>query len=628
MGVPCPPPLDCGVWGGGAVLRLSEECYLAETVGGTYLLTGRGLLRLDAEVPRAVVAHVLGALREGASWEQATTCLAREQQPWIPVLVRLLRDHGALVSAHEPGTRWGRPRAPVVLIVGAGVMASALAAAFRESGVVEVRVVPAAAGPDGADIAVQVLGSGCQQQLRLERTCAADGVPLWQVVSGEIGGWLRVAGGAHGGLDDVLRRVAALGGHVGDNGGGPEMTGEQTFAAILARQVVQDVVARGPGADSHDLVRIVDRRSLRTSRHRVLPHPFGRVARQRDEKSLHAQLAELAAQPSLTVEELEERFERLCDDRGGVVSGFDDLVASQLPLRVRAVRVSDPIGLLAGERLTAIGVGADAATSRSQARLRALEAYGSVMLDPRLLVDRDGAFISGPDGDAMRLLSAVRCGMVEAFVRGADLVRGATRLIPAPVAFPVLRVPRGAFLVPSGTAAGFGWDHALVEALRQECRRLTVEGPLRRRGAPRDLHPSRFGDDPATRFGLDMLRAAGLRPTLHDVSGPLAVPVVACRYGTARPAYGCGPDMTQAVREALTAALLDYQARADPGLAAMFMSTAGLTPADAGSLTAARLAAALDDVGYPPTVIALDHDPVVYDQIPFVLRIVLGHADA
>jgi hypothetical protein len=378
----------------------------------------------------------------------------------------------------------------------------------------------------------------------------------WQVVDDGLAAWLPGGGAVE--LTSVARRATAM------------SHPAATVTAILAAQVAHDISRYLAGVLGDDSLRIVDRDTLRTTRHPVLPHPLDGPPRFRP-------AAHIPDGPGLTADEFARRMDGLCDDLVGIMSTVDDGFAAQLPLRVRTVQVADPAGLLAGERLTAIGVGLDAATSRQQALLRGLAAYGSIMVDPRRFVRGD--------------------------VPGVDLVDGTTRLIPAAVAFPVLDGSRP-YQVPCGAAAGLSWDHALGEALRQHCLQLTVEQPLRRRVV------SATPEDRTTRYCLDMLRAAGRDPTLHDVTGALGIPVVECGK-----VYGCGPDLTDAVRQALLAALAAYQR---------------LSLVDApsiGPVGSARLVQALAAQGRRPVAVALDHDPVVSDAVPFIVHVVLAAAD-
>ncbi|MFE4583468.1 hypothetical protein, partial [Streptomyces chartreusis] len=262
---------------------------------------------------------------------------------------------------------------------------------------------------------------------------------------------------------------------------------------------------------------------MRTTEHHVAVHPYEVSAHQLSDDRFRADLAVLRARRGLTLDEFDGCWSMLSDDRIGPVTRLDDEVSDQLPLKATAARISDPAGLLGARQVTVAGVGTDMAAARVQARLRALAAYSSVMIDPRLLVDRHGRFISKPDADPMPILQEAKLGRVEAFARAVDLIDGRKRLIPAHLAFPVLRTATSTrpYRIACGTAAGRDWDQALTEALLQHCLRLTTGGPLRRSTEPSSLDPHRNEHDPAVGFCLSMFRATGLDVTLHEVTGPL-----------------------------------------------------------------------------------------------------------
>jgi hypothetical protein len=321
------------------------------------------------------------------------------------------------------------------------------------------------------------------------------------------------------------------------------------------------------------------------------------------------------------------------DGRFGLVTGLDDGF-EQLPLRVSVAGVSDPCGLLGASAVTALAAGPDSDRGRAQARLNALAAYGSVVVDPRLLVDRDGVFLGASDADPVPMLASASAART-AFVRGIDLASGRTRLVEAHKGFPVLSMPPAEpYHVPCGTAAALSWDAALAQALAQHCLRLTVAGELRRAPEPAGLAVADFGRDPVVEYCRVMLEAAGLDVVLENVTGPLGVPVVACTSATTGTVHGCGTDLTQAAGDALLRLLLRHQSRNDPRLASAAIHASlpllapGMENTPSASSGVGRLTAALAGAGRFPVVFPLDHDPVLGRVMPFALRVVLEAADA
>jgi hypothetical protein len=322
-------------------------------------------------------------------------------------------------------------------------------------------------------------------------------------------------------------------------------------------------------------------------------------------------------------QELVQRWQRLSDPRFGVFAELDDAKLRQLPLKVSLAPVSDPCGLLPAPPGVA-GVGIDGESARERAIVQALAAYGSIVVDPRLLLRRNGEFLGPRECDAARLLRSVRAGSVEAFVRAIDLTDGRERLLPAQQAFPVLRSHETS-PVACGTTAALDWRQAVTHGLLKHCVRLTVANPSLQARQPVAIAVEDFEQDPGVRFLAAMVKAAGIDVTLHNITGPAGIPVVACASTSGTTVYGGGGQLTEAVREALTAALFRYQLRRDPVLAAMPTTTSAVwtNPLSSASANPDQLVNTLTSLGYTPCVFALDHDQAVHETFPYILRVVL-----
>src|SRR5262249_5219926 len=159
--------------------------------------------------------------------------------------------------------------------------------------------------------------------------------------------------------------------------------------------------------------------------------------------------------------------------------------------------------------------------------LRAVAAYGTFVVDPRRLVDENGTFLCETGTEAERVLASVRSGSIDSFVPAIDLSHGRELLLPAQRVFPMLR-PSRAVHIPCGTSPALDWRGALVDGLLQHCVRLTIADLAT---SQCDIAPVRLEEydwDPVVRFLAAMVRAAGMKLTLADVTGPLGTPVVAC----------------------------------------------------------------------------------------------------
>jgi len=427
----------------------------------------------------------------------------------------------------------------------------------------------------------------------------------------------------------AFRRAASLSTATASSGQNGAPIPHKTFTAIAAKQIAHSILHPSRARPPAKAATFLDRRSLRTSTHKVTIHPYDVPAQQRTQDEFRSDQRRLLNGPPLDRQELTERWQRLSDERFGAFTGLDDTKLRQLPLKVTLARMSDPCGLLSAPPVVA-GVGIDAESAAERAMVQALAAYGSIVVDPRLLVHASGTYLSPCEGDATRLLQSVRDGSVEAFVRATDLTDGWERLLPARQAFPVLQRP-SLCPTPCGTSAALDWRQALTHGLLQHCARLTVASPSLPARQPSAMLVADFDHDPEVRFLATMVKAAGLDLTLHDITGPTGVPVVACASASGKTVYGGGVQLADAVREALTAALFHYQLRYDLVLSAATPAAASAiwtNPASSASLSPDRLVHALMSLGYTPSVVALDHDRAVHEAFPYVLRVILDQRAA
>ena len=503
-----------------------------------------------------------------------------------------------------------------MLIIGDGALATGIAAALEQCGL-GVRMVKAHADPSG--LAIEKLTVAADDSSPLCHVAVNDDGVCWSFASPRRQTQAAVPLAA-------FRRAAALGAAVSPGCRGAQISGK-AVTTVAAQQIAHSILRASPARPPAGTVTFLDRRTLRTGTHNVTVHPYDVPAKQRIHDGFQRGRRELHDGVSLCRPALAERWQRLSDDRFGAFADLDDSKFHQLPLKVTLARMSDPSSLLSAPPVV-IGAGIDRESARERAILQALAGYGSIVVDPRLLAGRNGAFLGPREANATRLLRAVRHGSVDAFVRATDLTDGRERLVPAQQAFPVLRTPIPG-RTPCGTSAALDWRQALAHGLLQHCVRLTVSGSSVQARHPAVLAAEDFDRDPGVRFLAAMVKAAGIGLTLHDITGPAEVPVVACTSTLGVTLYGGGTHLAEAVREALTAVLFRYQQRCDPALnAARPAATSAIwtNPAGRVSLSPEQLVHALTALGYTPSVFALDHDRAVHETFPCILRVVLTPA--
>ena len=363
----------------------------------------------------------------------------------------------------------------------------------------------------------------------------------------------------------AFRRAAAPGAKAASFDASGLRISHETFTAIAAKQIVHGI---GPSRvrPAAGMVTFLDRRTLGTSTHNVTVHPFDVPAKPQTRDEFLRDLLGLQNGSPFCRQELTGRWQRLSDKRFGAFADLDDSNFRQLPLKVSLARISDPCSLLPAPPAV-VGVGIDPESARVRAIVQALVTYGSIVVDPRLLVDENGAFLGPREGDATRLLGSVRGGSVDAFVRAVGLTDGRERLLPVQLAFPVLRTPQPT-RAPCGASAALGWRQALTHGLIQHCVRLTVsDSSFQTRKASCSV--SR-GLRPRLRCAISCRNGESCRHRPHPArhhrtcrDPGRGVCIEFGEYGLRR-----GVHLVEAVREALTAALFCYQLRCDPVLKA------------------------------------------------------------
>jgi hypothetical protein len=608
------------------MLWLKENTHFARAGSGSFLLSYEALLRLDEAVDRDVIDSVMPALTDGRSFQEASAQLPAEQQAVARNLLSILQDHGLMVAT--AAARRPKP-APLperhvsdqsFVVAGDGAFSTSFAASLRQCGL-NVRVEE----PAHADItarpatglAIETLDVADAGNSLLCHVAANDDGVCWSFA--DLRNQTPVAHPLA-----AFRRAASFRSATAPSDGLGTQIPHETLTTIAAKQIAHNILRPSQALPPAGTVTFLDRRTLRTSTHNVTIHPHDMPAEQRTQDKFGRDRRKLKNGPPLDRQELSERWKRLSDQRFGAFADLDDTEFRQLPLKVTLARLSDPCSLLSAPPAVA-GAGIDRDGARERAILQALAAYGSIVVDPRLLVDENGTFLSPREGDATRLLRYVRDGSVDAFVRAIDLTDGQERLLPARQAFPMLRTPEPSH-TPCGTSAALEWRQALTHGLLQHCARLTVSGSSCQARQPSALAAADFDQDPGVRFLAAMVKAAGIDLTLHDITGLAAVPVVACASASGETVYGAGAHLAEAVREALTAALFHYQLRCDPVLkAAISTATSAIwtSPASSASLSPERLMHALTNLGFTPSVFTLDHDRAVHEAFPHVLRVIL-----
>nr|ACS83771.1 hypothetical protein [Nonomuraea sp. WU8817] len=601
-------------------LLLRPDAHYAEVDGGVYVLSHQGETFISGTSVHRWLDRLAPLLDGTRTLDQLTAGLPADRAGFVARLVGtltergLVREVGPAVSDTLTDAERGEHRALLAYlgyfhdspgrvledvrdtptaIVGSGPLAAAVVRACAAAGLRRVEIGEEAGA---ARVVVHVAERAePERAARLERRCAAEGVLLAQVMPGPDGIWWQPA--ARGGCwASAWRRHRALAGV--DRTGTPL---DPVAVAVVAGQVAHDVfrVLAGLREEAPPRLVVLDPRTLASTAHPVVAHPFELPAAPLDEAAFLDRVAALRAAPALSEAEFSRRAKGLMDSTVGLFAEIDEGDLAQLPLHVTATTVADPCGLIgSAPRPVVTGAGLTFEEARYRAARAALALAGTLALDRRRLVD----------------------GRVWAY----DLADGAARLVPADEVFASTAGGSTAG-VPLGAAAAYSWAEAVAEGLVAQAAALTLAG-AGHAGEP--YGRADLAGAPA--YLLAMVRALGEELTVHDVTGPLGVPVVVGTLSGGATACGAGMTTDAAVTACLRDLLLLRQAEindqpvyAPPSGRPLPGHLRGNHPAPAVPGTDAdRLAARLAERGHRPLAVPLDHDQAVHAVLPFAVRVV------
>jgi hypothetical protein len=647
----------------GARLRWREDAFRIATTDGVFVLTHQGTVSLKGAAVRHWLDRLAPHLDGRYSLAELTASLDPARREYVERLLATLLDRGVVREVRpdrphrlmpeeiaEHGGEIGfigyfrnsaagafeRYRNGVVLVVGSGVLASAVVRAARHSGTRTVRAVVTEIDLGGlvaaADLVVHAGDRPAPgRAARIDRLCARHEVPVAHVMAGAGEVWASPTGtpGADApAWSEGWRRLAALA------PAGPDASvTDGTAAQVVANQVVHGAFRHRTGLLAHTapVLTRTDADTLRTTEHRFLPHPYGDDVELEDADGFRRRIEVLTRAPRLDPEKFSQRAAGLTDPRLGVFGEITEADAAQSPLRVSHTLVSDPVGLLgtAVTRPRAVGAGVDFPEARHRAALRALAVYGSLVLDPRRVSTSDGSPLFGPDDDPGQALRRLRDGRLQGCVRAIDLTDGQAPLIPVSTAYPALTDPRS---TPIGVTAAYSWTEAVQAGLIEHCRRLTIDEALRSR-RPFPLADLSMSDE-ATGKHLSLLDATSGSVAIYDITGTGEVPTVACCLDGRTVAYGCGASPAAALADGVRRLLLAFQSRADREPVYAPVAVPDLPPPLRGrretSVTAAsrdvsQLVSALRARGRRASAVPLDHDRRVHEVMPYLIHVVVTH---
>ncbi len=661
-------------------LLLRPDVYYAESPYGVQLLTHEGPLTFHGGSVGMLLDRLAPYLDGRYELGELTANLSLERREQVEQLVTALRDHGAIreVGAHEPPPMVGGASrreigyvdyfrddgveaftaycGTTTLVLGSGQLLAATARAAAHTGLRRLHTVelPAATPVNrlisGVDLVLHVSERPDEELAQsLERHCADAGTSLAQAMVCDDVAWIAPIGTS---MVSGRRRHAAM---RPDTEPYPDGTVEvpELAAKAVAARLLQGVfrlltgIDDGSGDTRDTLVR-TELSTLRSTTHTVARHPFVTARPPWDtEDTARSRIVALAEAPPLAPDYFSRCAAACADTTLGPIDEPDERDFVQVPLRVCAVSVSDPVGLrrpsAPAPPAVAVGAGLDFATARFRAALRSFALYGSLMVDPRRLVSSDGVPLCGPDDDPRQALARITDSDTPSHVWTRELSGGPARLVDALAVFPALAhcayLPGqqgGAqpYQGPVGAAAGYDWHDAVETGLLEQCHQQTLAGVMSATAPfPRVDLASAWLDVAGSRYRA-MVTAIGAQADIYDVTGPLGVPTVACCWAGEPVAAASGVTFSDALRNVLERALLAHQARVNdqwtyapipPVLSERLRGTDSRLVNDEPPVSVADMTTRLYADGLRPLVVPLDHDPEVNAAMPYVVRVVFAN---
>ncbi|GAA4531112.1 hypothetical protein [Amycolatopsis samaneae] len=446
----CLPELDCDT---APRLLFRPDAHPVATAHGVYVLVPGGGVRLDGGEAGPWLAWLVPLLDGSRTFAQLAGPLTPPRREYLTALVGTLVEAGAVLQVRRepmcerivsqlghylsiPARVPARYQDGPLTVAGGGPLCAAIVRAARRSGLRAVRPVGTAdpvalaAALRGTEFAIHVPEQPrAGETARLERMCAAVGVPLVQVAVHRDEAWLALPGAAP--ESPPVSLASAWRRHVGGLPEGPAgELDEATTALLTSRAMLAALRHRTGGAGAAPdggLVRVrLD--TLDETRHVVLGHPFTQPVTAETADEFLARVKRLASAEPTPDEEFARRAAVLADPRFGLpgASGGDT--------RATLVR------------------------------------YGTAMVDPRRLLDRTGAPLLTARADPDAALRDLPGG--EAYIWGYAWESGEAVLVRADRVFPAS--PGLDDLL--GVAAGPDWTAAVTEGLRAHCRALRLDG--------------------------------------------------------------------------------------------------------------------------------------------------------
>lgn len=350
------------------------------------------------------------------------------------------------------------------------------------------------------------------------------------------------------------------------------------------------------------------------------------------------QIQQLQQQDSIDQHQLLQHLDKCCDPKLGLFNSPDDSNFVQLPLAVCKIKLSHPI-LMEKDFASVIGVGLKMSDARWSAYCKACELYASNLCDPRRWLSEE-AIQQCESRIAVDQLIGIRCLPVadETYTRAIDLCTRQVCLLPAVSVFSSRQCAASSVMSVRGIGSGMNWDEAICQALLDWGTYLTI---IQLNDAQHPYTMVNLAESPMTPTGAylrDLLTIAGEHITVYEVTGTLQLPTFAVCWDGQTIAYSTHWERTLALEAGLMQAVQHYQSQhfqqpeyalaPVPNLPSDLRGNQQSIPQALLPTTwparQAWLLQSLQDRGLRVLALPLDHDPVLRQIMPYIVRIMLA----
>lgn len=339
-------------------------------------------------------------------------------------------------------------------------------------------------------------------------------------------------------------------------------------AALIANhlgfELLKYVTEAGPVETLQKLIEI-DLETLHSQPHPFQPHPLCSTCQQPapcNEADFLDAIRQLEQGEPLDQDLFSKQVAPCFETRLGLFSKLNEDDFTQLPLVACKAVVSNPMPQehLADPQ-TLLGIGNTLSASRRRVALQACELYASSLVDRRRFPSQ--VVQQKPLLPADLCFSEVPPAEVTEWTWATDLSSGQACLVPAALAYPILRTPAPHSISRLGIGSGMSWAEALSRGLLGLCQHLTITRLSDRQQPYPQIDLAATPLEPegtAQRHTLSyILGETEATLTVYDVTGPLQVPTFAFCLDGKIIAYTTRFSASQALRDGLEMVLMSWQ---------------------------------------------------------------------